>query len=295
MARSRNIKPGFFQNDLLAEVHPLGRLLFAALWTLADREGRLEERTKKIKAQALPYDECDIDSLLNDLGSRGFILRYVVGGSNYIQITKWHKHQQPHVKEAPSTIPAPCESGANTVLEPGQHQTGMGQEPLIPDPFNLIPDPLSLDSQKNLDQEEISTSGPDVPGAPGPVPGAKTEKSTKTIRTTALKPESKECWGFILEEFPKKGPRQWDDLKKEWFQEPISKGSLFQGEQNFQAIVDAGIATPYELYGAFHAYITEEPKVKKGFVQQLCTFFGTGKSTWTEWLERGREITKEAS
>jgi hypothetical protein len=49
MARSRNIKPGFFTNDELAECHPLGRLLFAGLWTIADKEGRLDDRPKKLK------------------------------------------------------------------------------------------------------------------------------------------------------------------------------------------------------------------------------------------------------
>ena len=36
MARARNIKPAFFDNDELAENEPLGRLLFIGLWTLAD-------------------------------------------------------------------------------------------------------------------------------------------------------------------------------------------------------------------------------------------------------------------
>jgi len=39
MARSRNIKPGFFKNDHLVELPFEYRLLFAGLWTLADREG----------------------------------------------------------------------------------------------------------------------------------------------------------------------------------------------------------------------------------------------------------------
>ena len=39
MSRSRNIKPGFFKNEHLAECQPLARLLFIGLWTLADREG----------------------------------------------------------------------------------------------------------------------------------------------------------------------------------------------------------------------------------------------------------------
>lgn len=72
MARARNIKPGFFQNELLAEIDPLGRLLFAGLWTIADREGRLEDRAKRIKVALLPYDDCDIDGLLGQLEKHGF-------------------------------------------------------------------------------------------------------------------------------------------------------------------------------------------------------------------------------
>jgi len=64
MARARNIKPGFFMDDVLAEIEPLGRILFAGLWCIADREGRLEDRPKRIKAEVLPYDECDMDNLL---------------------------------------------------------------------------------------------------------------------------------------------------------------------------------------------------------------------------------------
>ncbi len=39
MARARNIKPGFFDNEILGELPALTRLLFIGLWCLADREG----------------------------------------------------------------------------------------------------------------------------------------------------------------------------------------------------------------------------------------------------------------
>lgn len=107
MARSRNIKPGFFLNDKLAECEPLARLLFAGLWCIADREGRLEDRPKRIKAEVLPYDDCDIDQLLNQLAEHGFIIRYEIAGNRYIQVTNFSKHQNPHYKESESIIPSP--------------------------------------------------------------------------------------------------------------------------------------------------------------------------------------------
>jgi hypothetical protein len=106
MARARNIKPGFFTNDELAECQPLARILFAGLWTIADREGRLEDRPKKIKAELLPFDNCDMDELLTSLHEQGFITRYSIDNCDYIQITNFIKHQNPHPKEAKSGIPA---------------------------------------------------------------------------------------------------------------------------------------------------------------------------------------------
>ena len=132
MARSRNIKPGFFKNEDLAEIHPLGRILFAGLWCLADREGRLEDRSKRIKADILPYDDCDVDSLLEVLHQNHFIIRYRVEGERYIEVVNFKKHQNPHKKEAESVLPA-----APEIPERASE---------IPERAVLIPDSLSLDS-----------------------------------------------------------------------------------------------------------------------------------------------------
>ena len=121
MARSRNIKPGLFKNDILAELPPLARLLFIGLWCVADREGRLEDRVKRIKAEVLPYDNCNVDDLLNKLHESGFIVRYTVEGNQYIEITNFVKHQNPHVKEQASDIPAPDLHQTCTELAPDLH------------------------------------------------------------------------------------------------------------------------------------------------------------------------------
>lgn len=142
MARARNIKPSFFANDDLADINPLGRLLFIGLWTLCDREGRLEDRPRRIKAEALPYDECDIDSLLSDLEKHGFIQRYVVGEDKFIQVVNFTKHQNPHVKESASLIPAPDWHSASTVQARKASPPEPEQAGLIPDsPFPLTDSP----------------------------------------------------------------------------------------------------------------------------------------------------------
>jgi hypothetical protein len=118
MSRSRIIKPGFFTNDKLAEVKMAGRLLFAGLWTMCDREGRMQDRPKKIKAEVLPFDNVNVDSLLNELHRAGFIVRYTVAEERYIAIPSFKKHQNPHIREAASTLPPPpvCTNPA-----PGEH------------------------------------------------------------------------------------------------------------------------------------------------------------------------------
>ena len=140
MARSRNIKPGFFKNETLAECSPLARLLFAGLWCLADRAGRLEDRPKRIRAEVLPYDDGNVDDMLAELQEAGFILRYVAAEQRFIQVESFTKHQNPHCREPESTIPAPDEHRACTVQEQREHRTGPADSlNLIPDSLNPIP------------------------------------------------------------------------------------------------------------------------------------------------------------
>lgn len=107
MARSRNIKPGFYKNEDLAECSVWARLIYPGLWMLADREGRLEDRPKRIKGELLPFDAVDVEPLLRELDARKFILRYEVDGVRYIQILKFADHQTPHYTEKPSVLPPP--------------------------------------------------------------------------------------------------------------------------------------------------------------------------------------------
>jgi hypothetical protein len=135
MSRSRNIKPGFFKNEVLAQLPFWQRLLFIGLWTVADRAGRFEDRPLRIKMELFPADDVDINAGLQALHDSGFILRYLCNGMKYCQVIAWAKHQNPHCKEVESTIPSPCEHGTSTVPAPE-----------IPTPAALIPDSLIPDS-----------------------------------------------------------------------------------------------------------------------------------------------------
>jgi len=109
--RARNIKPGTLTNEELADIGPCGQVLFIGLWQLADREGKLEDRARRIKAQVFPYYEPkpSIEKLLDGLAHRKFIQRYEMNGLQIIKITNFLKHQSPHHSEKKSILPEPSE------------------------------------------------------------------------------------------------------------------------------------------------------------------------------------------
>lgn len=129
MARARNIKPGFFENELLAELGAFDRLLFLGLWTLADREGRLEDRPKRIKIKLFPGDDYDVERGLEALAGKGFIRRYQAEGYAVVEVCNFLKHQKPHGTEKDSTLPDA--NGFLTVNERGKGGCVTGNKRLI--------------------------------------------------------------------------------------------------------------------------------------------------------------------
>jgi hypothetical protein len=155
--RARNIKPSLFTNEDLGTMDPMANLLFIGLWCLADRDGRLEDRPLRIKAELFPYrDNVDCNGYLTVLERSGFIQRYSVDGSRYIQVVNFTKHQTPHHTERSKNLPPPANenTGENvlTVTSPlrnGEHTVPTRSDSLIPDsliPDSLIPDSLIPDS-----------------------------------------------------------------------------------------------------------------------------------------------------
>ena len=187
MARSRNIKPGFFSNEHLAELDFATRLLFNGMWTEADREGRLEDRPRRLKMALFPADNVDINRMLDDLDHLGFIKRYTVGDVKAIQVINWAKHQNPHVKEAKSTIPempglegSHGEHGASTVQAPDSHGS-FPADSLSLDSGFLIPDSLTTSPAAPDSAELFSRFGKLYPRKVGK---DKAEKAWAKIKLT---------------------------------------------------------------------------------------------------------------
>lgn len=165
MARARNIKPSFFQNELLAELEPLERLAFIGMWTIADFKGCIEFRPKRLKVQLLPYDNCDFEAIAINLEKSGFISTYSVQGQRYLKIINFEKHQNPHKneREAGSDIPDildGCESVIknsdlkNIENNPDKNGTARADSP------NPLTDSLLLNPDKTHTVENTPSSEP---------------------------------------------------------------------------------------------------------------------------------------
>jgi uncharacterized phage protein (TIGR02220 family) len=170
MARSRNIKPGFYKNEDLAECTVWARFIFPGLWMLADREGRLEDRPKRIKGELLPFDGQDVEPLLAELASKmdakgvPFIVRYQNSDGRFIQISKFSTHQTPHYSEKHSVIKPPSLQESlvdDEVAKPRELQEDSGKVAVIKR-GSQPPDSLNPDSL-NPELKAMSGSTPDAP------------------------------------------------------------------------------------------------------------------------------------
>jgi hypothetical protein len=170
LSRARNIKPGFFKNELLVELPFEARLLFIGLWTMADREGRLEDRPTKIRMEIFPADSVDVEAGLQALHDNGFICRYSVNEQRFIEVLAWAKHQNPHHREAESTIPARVEPRAAAPCMKGKPEASTGQAlgEAVPLPGSavLIPDSLIPDSLQEQEPKGSLSAKADVPNCP---------------------------------------------------------------------------------------------------------------------------------
>jgi len=156
--RSRNIKPGFFQNEVLPELSAHTRLLFIGLWCLCDWEGRMELRPKRILMSIFPYEQhLDINQMLLELHNTGFITMY--GDGKYLQVNNFLKHQHPIQKERdkPSSIPDQSQFDPGSILDRSKIDPSMIPVGLIPDvlkPDVMIPDVLIPDPRKEKKEHD---------------------------------------------------------------------------------------------------------------------------------------------
>ena len=236
MARARNIKPGFFKNEDLAECSPWARLCFAGLWTLADREGRLEDRPKRIKGELFAYDTVEVAPLLVELQDFGFIERYRNSDGSFIQISKFLEHQTPHYSEKPSVIKPPNFQESH----PSDETKNLGtlQEDSKKDVSSrgvrnpLNPDSLNPDSPI---AEVIPPANAGLSSTPAAPMDPDLEDHPKNSIPDCPHVKVLELWSEVLPALPQHNPDMWrgtraDHLRARWRETAVLKKWVDQAD-----------------------------------------------------------------
>jgi len=263
--RARNLKPGYFRNELLGKADPLIGTLFQGLWCEADREGRLEDRPLRLCGTVFPYrrsvTEKKVDKMLAWLAEYGFITRYEIDGCRYIQVIEFLSHQNPHKNEAPSKIPAlssvshptstrqaPCDNGTSTGAEPAIY----GSRPASSlNPSSLNPESsLREQSARDGDQSRPEAGQGSKPPAGDPLNGH---------------------WSDIERGYPKFSGRQ------DWI----------SAQHHANAIIDRGEANAEELLQGVERYAAycRHPEVVSWYHPMTPgKFFSAADKPWRqEW------------
>lgn len=170
--RARSLKPSLFKNEILGSADPLLTILFEGLWCEADREGRLEDRPLRIKAEVFPYREgLDINALLSWLTENEFIRRYKVRGVAVIQVIKFLEHQRPHNNEVASVLPSFDEAQREkeeSTSNQGKKSAQPRKKALRSDSGLLTPDSPFLTPDSGNHDASVDASSASPP-APNPV------------------------------------------------------------------------------------------------------------------------------
>lgn len=269
--RARGIKPGFFENEHLGELSPHARLLFIGLWMLADREGRLEDRPKKIRADLFRYEDVNIEALLEELAQpdeygEQQIIRYEAEGRAYIWIPRFSEHQKPHQNEKASVIP-PYEEGI-APKEASENNQGA-----------IETQELATKVQSTCDQGDNSLLPRNNPLGPD-----------------LLIPDS----GFLIPEEEKKSSLRSD------FSSPPPKADADQNEQTLEeesgsAVLtdESGVKDPpvcpfTELVDLYHELLPELPRLKKHTSARQSSARGRWRETWAGLRKEGKPHDKQA-
>lgn len=248
--RARNIKPGLFLNEVLGQADPFLTILFQGLWCLADREGRLEDRPLRIKAEVFPYREgLDVNGYLTELERCGFIERYQVGAVKVIQVLNFTKHQSPHNTEKASELPEKPSSCPLTVDSPLPH----GGNP----PDSLIPDSLIPDSNTTL-----------PPSAPVEVLGSPRKPKGRVRLSLIRNAPDQQAFETLWAEWPREREGK------------PARGEKPKAEACFQEILNGGEVSASELLAAGRLYLAEDERVKAGFPKMVSSFFALKDGFW---------------
>lgn len=120
MSRNRMIKPGFWDDEKLATIKRDSRLVFIALWNLADDYGIVKGNSIWLKNRIFPYDEkiklLEFNTWLDDLIKIKVIYLFIKNDEKFYYIKNFLEHQiinRPSKKRNPEPPDNILESSLN--------------------------------------------------------------------------------------------------------------------------------------------------------------------------------------
>lgn len=96
MARTRTIKPKFWDDVKIGRISRDARLTYIGLWVIADDCGVVIADTVWIKSKLYPYDQIQIQQFENwfkELERNGFIYLFSYNNEEFIYLPKFSRHQ----------------------------------------------------------------------------------------------------------------------------------------------------------------------------------------------------------
>lgn len=262
--RARNLKPGIFKNELLATSDPLNTWIFEGLWCLADREGRLEDRPRRIHLEINPGRAFEgTEAALAWLAKHGFIIRYAHGSGQYIQIVSFAKHQNPHVREPASSIPPP---GVSTEQAPDNRTH-----------INEYKPEASHGSAPDKHQAGPALSSFPLPESPSLTP----EKNTHTARASlspADQAEAHVMFERIRKLYPPFAGRQ------NWIHVEVHCHNRIAEGSSWNELIDA--------VKRYAAYVKGGGVSSTAFVLSPEKFFSAGDDPWKQQWPLPEKIAK---
>lgn len=131
MARTRMIKPEFWDDEKLAKVSRDARLLFVGLWSNSDDYGVVKGHPAWLKNRIFPYDEIPLatfDGWLTELTAIRVIIPFLHNGERYFHIRNFCRHQTIN-RPSGTRNPAPPETPSDDPGGPEDPDLSLGTVP----------------------------------------------------------------------------------------------------------------------------------------------------------------------
>ncbi|SIR06744.1 hypothetical protein SAMN05880590_11199 [Rhizobium sp. RU35A] len=105
MSRIRSVHPSIWTDEDFMSVSALARLFLIGLWTEAFDDGVFEWKPLTLKARIFPVDNVDVNALLQELCSVGFIARIETHPKKPGVIRNFRKYQRPKKPNSSGMLP----------------------------------------------------------------------------------------------------------------------------------------------------------------------------------------------